>query len=308
MKIKLNHNHIKNIFSFIGFIWFMIFIYVAFIRERLPRDIPFNLTEIRCCVLIFICFTYLFLIKQILYPHPLKNNIIQKLLYYIGRPFIFFDSSIKYSKTIYPHYLKFLSNTTVKIKNWSSYDYLTIIYSLLILPRIVLVSIFLVDVFHLNKIEIYYYFIFLGIIPLFYRYYHYSLEFAQEQFIKHLEDLYDKVYLFQVHSSEYYEALAEYENSDILNTAVAPYHEKLVSIRDYFKIQHNNMTDPKETWHYDAAVLAKEEIYVAYRKKHNKFNCKLNQEDDRIIEKAFDDFGPFVQELYSCLDREKNIS
>ena len=54
------------IFVISGFLLFIIFIYFSFIRERLPKDIPFNLTEYSFWILIYICFIYLLAIQQLL--------------------------------------------------------------------------------------------------------------------------------------------------------------------------------------------------------------------------------------------------
>ena len=302
---------IKYIFTILGFLMFISFIYINFIRERLPRDIPFNLTEIRFYILIYICCIYIFMIKQILYTHPLQNIIIRNILLYIGLPFIFFDTYIKYSTRIKNHYIKILLNIIPKLETSFEY-YITWIYVLQIIPRIILLAIFMVDVFKLHHISIYYYFIILGLLPLIYRYIRYSLDLALEQYIQYLENKYDKIYLFQVYTSEYYEALAEYESSgeysEILDTVVTPYHEKLVSIREYIQIHYNDMTRPKKDWSYDVTVLAKEEIYTNYRKEHNKVDCDLNHEDTAIIDNDYNMLMPKIIKLNDCLEFEKEVN
>lgn len=108
-------------------------------------------------------------------------------------------------------------------------------------PRIVLVCIFLIDVFYLKSIEIFYYCIPLTIIPLLYRYIMYSLEYALEQYIQHLEAYYTHVYLLEkdnLITDDTY-VIENLEDYNLLGThnPNAIHHDKFVSIRDYIKIQ-----------------------------------------------------------------------
>jgi len=51
-------------------------IWYKFIRARLPKDIPFFLSEIRFYSIVFICLTFIFLIIITLFPRKRDDNII----------------------------------------------------------------------------------------------------------------------------------------------------------------------------------------------------------------------------------------
>lgn len=144
---NVNRTIIKYIFSFLGFIIIIIFIYINFIKERLPKDIPFILTEFKFWSLVYICCIYFIIIKQLLYPSYSKKFFLQKFISYIGKPFILFDSSIKYHTAVYPYYINFLFKIIPKINDLLYEDYVILIFFLQIIPRLILVTIFFVDVF-----------------------------------------------------------------------------------------------------------------------------------------------------------------
>ena len=56
-----------------------------FIRERLPKDIPFELTEFRFYILVYICCVYLFIIYNLMRKSKENNFIpyIKKIIEYI---------------------------------------------------------------------------------------------------------------------------------------------------------------------------------------------------------------------------------
>lgn len=302
MKNKSNKIITKYILSLIGFFIIIIFIYITFIKEKLPKNIPINLNEYYFWLLVYICSIYLFVIKQRLYPNYIKNPFIQKIISYIAKPFIIFDSSIKYYTKIFPYYLKILYKIIPEMNKFSYADYILFIYLFQIIPRFILSLIFIYDVFWLHYIAIYYYFIILSISSLFYLYCKYSLEFAYEQFITYLEEKYDQIYIVQVFYDSYYYELPD----DEYPTFTAPYHDRLVSLREYILIQYENQSNPANNWDYEGSPLANEELFVSYRKNNNKLNMKLTSDDYKILDQEFYVIMPLILILHTNLNIEKN--
>ena len=127
-----------------------------FIRERLPRQIPFELIEIRFWILIYICFIYFYSCKFLLYPKA-PNIIISKIFELITIPYVNFDSFIKYNDKLFPFYHKKIMNLIFILDTWNYYNRIILIYIMQIIPRIILLLIFLVDVFWLHNISIFYF-------------------------------------------------------------------------------------------------------------------------------------------------------
>ena len=86
----------------LGFIFILFFIYYIFIRKRLPRDIPFMLTEYYFFILLYLCLGYIFIIYRIIYPSK-TNQLLSNIISYIGTPFSTFDSFLKQNKYISHH-------------------------------------------------------------------------------------------------------------------------------------------------------------------------------------------------------------
>jgi len=60
---------LTGIMLLIAFIWY------RFLRERLPREIPFNLNEYGSIILISICSMYLFTVITLLISFKANNNV-----------------------------------------------------------------------------------------------------------------------------------------------------------------------------------------------------------------------------------------
>lgn len=265
-----------------------------FIRERLPRQIPFELIEIRFWILIYICFIYFYSCKFLLYPKA-PNIIISKIFELITIPYVNFDSFIKYNDKLFPFYHKKIMNLIFILDTWNYYNRIILIYIMQIIPRIILLLIFLVDVFWLHNISIFYFFIFLSVFPLLYRYFKYSLE----QYIQVLELKYDEIWLLQ----------EDYKITDWEPNPKAVYHDKTVSIREYLKIQNEALCwqNTGETdIAYTGMVSAKEKIYEQYKIDNNiNKNKELLDEDYEKIHEQYEILMPKILILYNFVEFNK---
>ena len=83
----------KNYFIIaLGFILFSIYIYYRFIRERLPKDIPFNLSVLGFFLLIQVCCIYTYIIWKYLKPKKEPNEFFIQISNFIFEPLDKFDS------------------------------------------------------------------------------------------------------------------------------------------------------------------------------------------------------------------------
>lgn len=150
-----NKNWVSFIFVTFGWLFTTLYFYTIFLRERLPKNIPSNLIEFTFYTFLFICFIYLFIIK-----HYIKNKppgvFVFKIISYISIPFVFFDAFLKHNKYFYPYYYKLLCFIIKNLKyNMLYYDNIIFYFIFNIIPRIILLLLFIVDVFLLNKIYIF---------------------------------------------------------------------------------------------------------------------------------------------------------
>lgn len=84
----------------LGFIIFSLLIYLRFIRDRLPKDIPIFLTEHRFWILIYICCIYLFIIISLLRKEKKSNEIVIFIIEILYMPLTRLDHFIKYNEPI----------------------------------------------------------------------------------------------------------------------------------------------------------------------------------------------------------------
>lgn len=111
MKIQIKKMNVIKIFGLcispiLGIFMMSWIVWSRFIRERLPKDIPFLLTEECFYILIYICCIYLVVIYSLIGPKE-QNKIIKKLIDRIYLPLITFNKFIKNNKYITLKYIKF---------------------------------------------------------------------------------------------------------------------------------------------------------------------------------------------------------
>jgi len=181
--------------TLLGFIMMLILFWGQYLRPRLPRDIPFHLTLFRLFLLLFTCLVFILVLKQLIRPKPSKVFIyIYPYLYpyhqIIFQPLAALDLAIRDSlfiKSIIKWFAQHLSYITFMY----SYQTLLLHFFLTFIPRILLLILFILDIFYFKKLELMYIYIWLGFIPLFIRYVKYILEQTLEDYILYLDPLYE---------------------------------------------------------------------------------------------------------------------
>ena len=233
------------------------FFWTKFIKKRLPSDIPFILTEYRFFALLFLCFSYIFIIYIILKKKNNTNNksFIKKLSEFFFLPFEKTDRFIK--NKINTKYINFFLKINKEKKNddnlnvldylipapvrniyekkkYPKAKYFYIIFN--IIPRIILVSILIVDIFIFQRVEYFYTFVLLSLFPLCHRYMKYSLQNIEKDIIYYLQLRFEKVELedqaININFSRY--LLFAKDNPD--KYPGNKYHEKMCTVEEYFAI------------------------------------------------------------------------
>ena len=104
---------------FLGFIFLSYYIWFRFIRERLPRNIPFDLTLISLIILFYICIMYFYLIIRF-FTSKKQNQFAFEILTLFQKlriPFILLDEYIRSNKYIKMILNKFITKSLNLIKN-----------------------------------------------------------------------------------------------------------------------------------------------------------------------------------------------
>jgi hypothetical protein len=182
----MSNKIIKIFLIFLGALMFILYIYMRFIRERLPRDIPFNLTFIKLILLINICFVFIFILYSLIKTKSKNMHAFRQIIDYIFLPLKTLDQSIKNVSYIKKHYKCFIISGAYKI-NFLISESNIYIYLFVLLPRILLVSVLWFDVFYFSQLIYIYKFLFISLLFLINRYIMYSIKYAIEHFTNTLE-------------------------------------------------------------------------------------------------------------------------
>ena len=94
--MKMNRKTLVNyILIIVGLLMFSAYIWLRFIRLRLPRDIPFNLSILGLIILIEICTIYGYILFALLRKDKEPNPIVVYIIDQVYKPLIAFDNFIK---------------------------------------------------------------------------------------------------------------------------------------------------------------------------------------------------------------------
>src|SRR6266699_554359 len=245
-------------------------IWARLLRERLPRDIPFNLSEIGLYILLVLCCIYLYIVIKLLKP-SVPQPIFEDIRNYIFLPLTTLDETIKnnkYIKLIHLSFIRMLINK-LNIYNNNKVVKLSIFVFFRIIPRIILVITLCIDTFYFSQLFYLYKIIWIGIFPLLHRYIKYSLKYAQEKYTKELEYSYNSIninkYEFEPDDHDYYDEYNDFEESYGKYIIIGTID---VNIRDYIELETENQYNNKEL-DYDAGPVAHEHIFDIYCKTYN---------------------------------------
>jgi len=215
----------------LGIAMFTWFIYIKFLRIRLPKDIPIPLTELGFYIILYICLIYLYIVKSLLFQKE-PNIYIKNLIEYFFHPLKLLDTSWKTSYLIEPYYMAIMSNFISYLESTSTLFRHLLFILFQLIPRTILCSIFILDIFYFNQLYYIYKFLILGLFPLLYRYIRYSLKAYTDHLFTFAERNYHSIYMkdFIDRWCVRIEPLPE-----------AIYHKEYVTIQQYVDIMYENM-------------------------------------------------------------------
>lgn len=205
-------NKFKNfILILLTLIFVLYYIWFRFLRERLPRDIPFHLTILSLLSLCFICYIYSYKIYRMYKP-----KIEQSIWYYYISVYSFktfkalellddFLKKISFFKKFSLSLAKFFVSVIKHYKLYSSEKPMTkIIYIFFnYIPRIILLVSFLIDVFYFSQLYFFYVFIPFGFLPIIQNYILYSLKKLKQEYAQYLDDNFYIIYDKKTHENKH---------------------------------------------------------------------------------------------------------
>jgi|ERR1700753_310620 len=306
---KIFHTLLYYSLLLLGLIWTSWMVWSRFLRQRVIRDIPDAfLTEYRVWILIYICCIYLFVIKNLIKPTETRIDF-SFLTAYLWQPLTTLDHFIKYNKYCKPYYENFIIKFIDKWDNLSSTSRRILIISFQVIPRMILVTVLFLDTFYFHKIEIFYKFVLIGLLPFIFRYIQYSVKDFYNYLVKQLMDKYSQVLIFEKGFEGDMSRKRETE---------AIWHYELVSIEKYIEIMHEvgikfSALEPEEIpYEYVARASCKEEVYEQYEKEFNKPVGSWTSKERRQVRALFEDLIPQILDLKLTLtlfesDKQENI-
>jgi hypothetical protein len=175
----------------------LIYFYLRFIKERLPKDIPFALTVIGFFLLLNACCIYVFIIYNLLKKKHKTNIIISEIVQRIYQPFENLDSKIKESIDISYFYKYYFIPLMFKLENLLDQNYVfTILFQLL--PRVIMVITLAIDTYYFHKLHYIYNVVLISLLLLVGRYLLYSLQKLKEALKQELFFFIDKITLVYI--------------------------------------------------------------------------------------------------------------
>jgi hypothetical protein len=217
----MNKKLYQYILTFTGLLMFSGFIWLRFIRERLPKNIPFNLSILGFCLLLTTCSIFLYIIISLLRTNKPVDPLIKQVVDSIYIPLKTLDHYIKntaYANNTYKHGINFLAYILESLIINSKIYY----YIFAIMPRVILLTVLHIDVFYFNKLVYIYKFLLIGLVILIGKYIIYSFKYAKEHFIEEFQH-YVSITMSYEHASQLVELdLDDEEDDDVPPTMVIP--------------------------------------------------------------------------------------
>lgn len=200
--MKINNSLKFYILNIFGFILILSYIWIRFLRSRLPRDIPFDLTLITLSILIITCIIFIIILKQIIKPNISDSTLKEVMILFYQKCFL---PLINKMKEPIDH-LDFLFRNILLIKHIfhkmahflriifyeKSYLIRNIVYFFIVFcPKFTILFFLCIDIYIYSKLFYFYKVIILSLIPLGFNYIVYSLNKYLNEYITFLETYYE---------------------------------------------------------------------------------------------------------------------
>lgn len=183
-KFFITNMQLKHFLAILGFLLFCGYIWLRFIRTRMPKHIPFTLSILGLILLVYICIVYSYIVISLIRKSTKENSIITQLIKILYKPLEAFDQSWKNISYINSYYNKAIIFLTLNLQYIFKEHYFYILFA--IFSRIVLISVLYIDIFYFHKLHYIYKVLFLGIFLFLNRYIIYSLKMWKDKAIVNL--------------------------------------------------------------------------------------------------------------------------
>lgn len=258
MKLKTIYN---NTLIILGLTIFALFIWLRFIRVRLPRDIPFNLSILGLIILLEICCIYGYILYTLFKKNHSTNTLILYLIDQLYKPLITFDNFLKELpgvQSIYLRFMVFLSYKCIFLFKDTSIFYV-IFY---ILPRLILVTALVMDTFCFHKLYYLYKVLLISILLLLHRYIIYSFKHVKELLILKKEPYVSSINMKYIPGVIVYD---DDDDDDEDNDWIPP--TMFIPLNKFIEIQTNAIV--YEDTHYDFMITLSEKAWEEIRVKYH---------------------------------------
>jgi len=257
--MKMNRKTLVNyILIIVGLLMFSAYIWLRFIRLRLPRDIPFNLSILGLIILIEICTIYGYILFALLRKDKEPNPIVVYIIDQVYKPLIAFDNFIKdfpSIQSIYPRFMVFVAyKLNFAIKDTSIFYVIFYIF-----PRLVLVTALMIDTFYFHQLYYLYKVLLIGILLFLHRYIIYSFKHTKELLIVQKEP-----YMTNI-SMEYIPGVIESDEDDEDDDDIPP--TMSIPLRKFIELQTKAIVDEDKQYDYMIYHTQKywEEVRILYK-------------------------------------------
>ena len=257
----------KYFLILLGFILIIAYFWLRFIRERLPKDIPFSLSQGGFITLLYICCIYAYIVISYLRSSSIQTNTLNTFINILYKPLEDFDYFWKHLSFIESPYKKFALWLVYKLDFFIIHTNL-FYFIFAILPRLLLILIFSIDIFWFYKLYYIYKVLFLGIFLFLNRYIIYSLKMLKKDLtndfkLNYLVDISTK-YEFGIHPSEYPE---NYDPDDPDNDDIP--ENMALSIDVFVDYYIDNYVYKNKKISYSSAGNYQESFYDKIYEKYN---------------------------------------
>jgi hypothetical protein len=290
---------INYILIILGGIIFSAYIWLRFIRPRLPKDIPLSLSLLGFLITIELCIIYVYIIIFYLFIHNSnKDSTMSFMINYLYKPLEDFDYFWKHLPIIKVYYNKFIIWLAYKLRFFiNKTNIFFIIFG--ILPRLILISVLYIDIFYFHKFANIYKFIFLGIFLFLNRYIIYSLKMLKKDLIMKFEFYVKTVstpYVFGVHPSEWPE---NYDPNDPDNDDFDPNVMMDLPIEIFIDYYINNLLYKNNIIDFCVTMYNHENIYKKYNLEKNSdipyAICEIYHKDSKDDLKRILDIAEIIE-------------
>jgi hypothetical protein len=256
MKLYQNKNLYQIILILFGIIMLSGFIWLRFIRPRLPKEIPFNLSLLGFFILLYLCGIYLYIVISLFRKAKPMNPILKEIIGYIYLPLEALDHYLKdlpYINKAYKRCIVFSAfNLHYFVVSTNLFYYIFEIF-----PRILLVTVLFTDIFGHHELYFIYKFLLLSVFILVSKYIKYSLKYAKEYFIESLETKLNIIMAYE-YAIQVVDLPPKDEDDYLPETMGVP-------LKDFIDFQTTTFINQKEYYPYMTFRLRYDDSYYTER-------------------------------------------